>query len=162
MTDSNTGTTEAEQRRAQWHREHEESTGLGLCSDCTALLANGEHYAEGSEYPTLEALVAAQDKQWPSAEGWNLDYAGCLDPSECEHEDGEDEDGGPCEHADRWHIDFTWSHCDGCGSRLGGGRCVGYAWRKRRKCHACVKSALLRSPRVCDNSACVAFPRDSE
>ena len=136
-----------EARRAQWHLEHEDAEGLELCADCTGLLANGEYNEDYGAWESVEALTDAIDKQWPEAEGWHIDYAGCTEPDE----DDTDEDDA------RYHIDFTWSSCDGCGSTLGGSRCQGYAWRKRRKCHACVKAALLRSPRVCDDSRCIVF-----
>ena len=104
-------------------------------------MANGEHNADGSEYPTAEALTAAIDAVW--GDGWNVDYAGC----------GEDEDDGDS----RAHIDFTWSQCDGCHSQLGGSRCVGFAWRIRPHTF---EVARFTGAVVC--SVCGLLPLDGE
>ncbi len=119
MTDTDEARREAS--RTQWALEHEDAEGLELCTDCTGLLANGEYNEDYGEWPNVEALTAAIDQTWPTAEGWHIEYAGCTDP----------DDGDTPEDEARYHIEFTWSACDGCGSRLGGSRCQGYAWRIR-------------------------------
>ena len=123
MTNTDEATDEArrEASRTQWHLEHEDSDGLELCVDCTGLLANGEYNEDAGAWESVEALTDAIDKKWPEAEGWHIEYAGCTDP---------DDDDTPEDDA-RYHINFTWSACDGCGSTLGGSRCQGYAWRVR-------------------------------
>ena len=135
--------TNAEQQAQDWEAEHESVSGLELCADCTGLLANGEHNAEYSEYPTLEVLAAAIDENWPAAEGWRIDYAGCTDPGDDEALDDDDDD------EQFWHIDFTRSACDGCGSRLGGSRCQGFAWRKRPDAETCKRCGLFHEPLAC-------------
>lgn len=125
-----------------------ESYHLEACEDCIALLANGDvgdrgemprnvaadraYHAEAGiplgreadgdhlynrpdddddENPTARHDAKVEAK-WPSADGWNLDPGSC-------------EDHGGC-------VEFSWSACEVCGSRLGGSRHAAFAWRADR------------------------------
>jgi hypothetical protein len=72
--------------------------GIGICTDCLYLLANGE----GTE-DVAEALA----KRWPVG----TITLGSIDEEE------DDSEG--------W---FSWQPCDGCGSTLGGDRYPATGW----------------------------------
>ena len=122
-----------------------ETFELQACGDCIALLANGD-VGDRGEMPRNVAADRAycadaglpigleadgdhlydlpgddQDEnpttrhadkvaeQWPPDDGWHLELGSC-------------EDHGGC-------VEFTWSACEVCGSRLGGSRHAATAWR---------------------------------
>ncbi len=94
-----------------------EAIPVDLCHDCVKLIANGEPPTRDLyELSDAWALSDATERHWPSAEGWSIDPMGRLDCAECQM--------GTCEG-----IGFTHHDCDGCGSRLGGRRHHGTAYR---------------------------------
>lgn len=80
-----------------------ETHDIRICVDCLMFTANGELADPDGD---LDAHVAAMEEQWPSANGWDV-IPTC------------DDEGG-----------FSWSQCDGCGSRLGGDRFDAVAMRE--------------------------------
>lgn len=84
------------------------------CIDCTVLLANGDTPGDWDEDRT-DAWVEEIERR---CHGYLVTLGRVTGHLDCEHEDWNDED-----HAYRCErLDFTWSSCDVCGSRLGGER----------------------------------------
>lgn len=85
------------------------------CVDCLMLLANGETPPEMTEDETTEYLARVD----AGCSGSSLVTLGRLYGEEhgCEHTNDDDDDHYQCET-----LDFSMSHCDVCGSRLGGSR----------------------------------------
>ena len=82
-----------------------DETYIELCVDCGMFLANGTiPYGDESEWAGIA-------ERW---DGWHLAVGNCPE-EDCE-----------C-------VGFTMSPCDGCGSRLGGSRYHGAAWRIEEK-----------------------------
>lgn len=95
---------------------------LDICSSCLMVLANGPQ--QGENYADDLRAAEGLAHNWP---GWDITL-GALD-EECEHckswrESGEEGDN-PCDEG--W---FSWSSCQGCGSRLGGQRYHATAWKE--------------------------------
>ena len=93
---------------------HQESATVWICTDCMVLLANGDmpdKITPGQPEPL--SAISDDDEITPG-----MVYA----DHECENpEDRESE----CDCETR---EFSWSHCEGCGSTLGGSRHAATIW----------------------------------
>jgi hypothetical protein len=77
-------------------------TEIQVCVDCLLLIANGET----TESTTVEEHAAKMDALW--SDDWHIVLGS----------DGES--------------NFSWSSCEGCGSKLGGARETAFAVRDKR------------------------------
>lgn len=94
------------------------------CVDCLMLLANGEKPPEMGEDETA-AWLAEIDRR---TAGTDVTLGRMFGEEDCEHtsEDWRSDSGN---HADQCEsLEFSWSPCDVCGSRLGGERAAVTFW----------------------------------
>lgn len=109
----------------EWRQGRREVTTMGereyatgwVCTDCVHLEANGEMPPEWDRAEAeawLERVEASGD--------WSLGMM--LGEDGCEH--SEDEYAEHAEQCER--VEFSWSACDSCGSRLGGAREAATFW----------------------------------
>lgn len=89
---------------------------IWVCTDCMILAANGE---EPLDRPDSEPEPWAL---WPDSAGETT--MGLLrEQHECDYATGGEYGDCDCERRE-----FSWSDCDGCGSRLGGARYAYTYW----------------------------------
>lgn len=97
---------------------------IAICVDCVNLLANGEVTDGNGEDITLDHGQNV-DVQWGNTEitlGHAHNGEDCPDCTCGDVDCWENMDGCP---SDGW---FSWSMCEGCGSRLGGDRFYATVW----------------------------------